>query len=174
MNVENQVFLTYLILNIDNKFEKIIFFSPYLHQDFYQTLIKCSSNFTPMNKNRDISQGGDIVLIKEKIFKDENFEKSEPERETIESVEKLKQPHEHNSDYPVVNTIEDLGEKGTMDPRVQTMFKRSTHSNISMFIFRQDYYELPNKLFAPTVTYIMYSNQIFSEMFKTCKKTMHL
>ena len=31
------------------------------------------------------------------------------------------------------------------DPRVQAMFKRSRHNNLSIFIFSQDYYELPKK-----------------------------
>ena len=31
------------------------------------------------------------------------------------------------------------------DPRVQAMFKRSIHTNLSIFIISQDYYELPKK-----------------------------
>ena len=31
------------------------------------------------------------------------------------------------------------------DPRVQAMFKRSIHNNLSIFIISQDYYELPKK-----------------------------
>ena len=31
------------------------------------------------------------------------------------------------------------------DPRVQFMFKRSRHNNLSIFIISQDYYELPKK-----------------------------
>ena len=31
------------------------------------------------------------------------------------------------------------------DPRVQAMFKRSRHNNLFIFIFSQDYYELPKK-----------------------------
>ena len=31
------------------------------------------------------------------------------------------------------------------DPRVQAMFKRSTHNNLSIFIISQDYYELPKR-----------------------------
>ena len=34
------VFLTNLILNIINKYDKINIYSPSLHQDFYQKLIK--------------------------------------------------------------------------------------------------------------------------------------
>ena len=31
------------------------------------------------------------------------------------------------------------------DPRVQAMFKRSRHNNLSIFIISQDYYELPKR-----------------------------
>ena len=31
------------------------------------------------------------------------------------------------------------------DPRVQAMFKRSRHNNLSFFIISQDYYELPKR-----------------------------
>ena len=31
------------------------------------------------------------------------------------------------------------------DPRVQAMFKRSRHKNLSIFMISQDYYELPKK-----------------------------
>ena len=31
------------------------------------------------------------------------------------------------------------------DPRVQAMFKRSSHINLSIFIISQDYYELPKR-----------------------------
>ena len=31
------------------------------------------------------------------------------------------------------------------DPRVQAMFKRSRHNNLSIFIISQEYYELPKK-----------------------------
>ena len=32
-----------------------------------------------------------------------------------------------------------------VDPRVQAMFKRSRHDNLSIFIISQDYYELPKR-----------------------------
>ena len=31
------------------------------------------------------------------------------------------------------------------DPRVQALFKRSRHNNLSIFIISQDYYELPKR-----------------------------
>ena len=52
------------------------------------------------------------------------------------------------------------------DPRVQAMFKRSRHNNLSIFIISHDYYELGKKQYAEMLISIIYSNQIISEMFK--------
>ena len=43
------VYLTNLILNIINDYDKIIIYPPSLHQDSYQKLIKCFSNYIPIN-----------------------------------------------------------------------------------------------------------------------------
>ena len=43
------VFLTILILNIINEYDKIYIYSPSLHQDLYQRLFKCFSNYIPIN-----------------------------------------------------------------------------------------------------------------------------
>ena len=41
--------------------------------------------------------------------------------------------------------MDDLYEKEINNPRVQAMFKRSRHKKLSIFIFSQDYYDLPKK-----------------------------
>ena len=41
--------------------------------------------------------------------------------------------------------LDDLNEKEMKDPRVQSMFERSRHSNLSIFVSSQNYYELPNR-----------------------------
>ena len=43
------VFLTNLILNIVNDYDKIYIYSPSLHQDLYQKLSKCYSNYIPIH-----------------------------------------------------------------------------------------------------------------------------
>ena len=43
------VFLTNLISNIINEYDKIYIYSPSLHQDLYQKLIKCFRNFIPIH-----------------------------------------------------------------------------------------------------------------------------
>ena len=41
--------------------------------------------------------------------------------------------------------LNDLNEKEMNDPRVQAMFQRSRHNNLSISIISQDYYELPKR-----------------------------
>ena len=43
-NVGKSVFLTNLSLNLVSDYDKICIYSPSLHQDLYQKLIKCFSN----------------------------------------------------------------------------------------------------------------------------------
>ena len=55
----------------------------------------------------------------------------------------MKIPQEHEGGGIVI--LDDLNEKEMNDPRVQAMFKRSRHKNLSVFIFSQDYDELPKQ-----------------------------
>ena len=54
---------------------------------------------------------------------------------------KFPQEYENNS----IIILDDLNRKEMHDPRVQAMFKRSTHKYLSIFIISQDYYELSKK-----------------------------
>ena len=56
-------------------------------------------------------------------------------------IEELKYPQE--SDDGGIIILDDLIEKEMNNPRVQAMFKRSRHKNLSIFIISQDYYVLP-------------------------------
>ena len=44
-----------------------------------------------------------------------------------------------------MSMLHDLNEKEIYNLRVQSMFKRSSHKNLPIFIVNQDYYELPKK-----------------------------
>ena len=48
------VFLTNLILNSFNEYDKIYIYSPSLHQDLYRNLITCFSNYIPNHINPNI------------------------------------------------------------------------------------------------------------------------
>ena len=55
----------------------------------------------------------------------------------------MKFPQEYD-DGGIIN-LDDLNEKKMNDPRVQAIFKRSRHINLSVFIISQDCNELPKR-----------------------------
>ena len=137
------VFLTNLILNIFKKYDKKYIYSPSLHQDLYQKLIKCFSNYIPINIIPNIINETDIDIVIEEIVNNKDFEKSLTEIETFDNIEDLKFPQEYENNSIII--LDDLNQKEMDDPRVQAMFKRSRHNNLSIFIISQDYYELSKK-----------------------------
>ena len=159
------VFLTNLILNIINKYDKIYIYSPSLHQDLYQELIKCFSKYIPIHIIQNILNEEDIDIVNKEIVNDKDFEKSDTEIEIYERMEDLKFPQYYENKSII--TLDDLNQKEMDDPRVQAMFKRSRRNNLSIFIISQNYYELSKKQYAAMVISIIYSNQVSLEMFKT-------
>ena len=127
------VFLTNLILNI-NEYDKIYIYSPSLHQDLYQKLIKCFSNYIPIHIIPYILNEADIDIVIEEIINNKDFEKSNTEIETYESIEDLKFPQEYENNSIII--LDDLNQKGMDDPRVQAMFKRSRH-NIFIYFYNK-------------------------------------
>ena len=79
-------FLTNLFLNL-NEFDKIYIYSPFLHHDLHQTLIKCFTNFISITTISKIFNEEVLYLIIEEAFNDKNFEKLEIEIKTNESKE---------------------------------------------------------------------------------------
>ena len=136
------VFSRNLILNIIDEYNKIYIYSPNLHQDLYQKLIKCFTNCIPIHIIPNILNEEDMDLIIEEVINNKDFEKSDTEIETYEQIE-LKFPQECDDGGIII--LDDLNEKELNDPRVQAKFKRSRHNNLSIFIISQDYYELPKK-----------------------------
>ena len=143
-NVGKSVIPTNLILNIFNEYKKIYNYSPSLHQDLYQKLIKCFSNYIPINKIPNILNEIDIDIVIDELVSNQDFEKSDIEIETYESIEELKFPQEYDDGGIII--LDDLNEKELNDPHVQAMFKRGRHNKVSKFIISQDYYELPKKI----------------------------
>ena len=86
------VFLTNSILNIINEYNKIYIYSPSLHQDLYQKLIKCFSNYIPIHIIPNILNEEDLDVVIENIVNNKDFEKSDTEIETYESIEELNFP----------------------------------------------------------------------------------
>ena len=142
-NVGKSVFLTNLILNIINEYDKIYIYSPSFDQDLYQKLIKCFSNHIPIHITPNILNEEDIDIVNEEVNNNKDFQKSDIEIETFDNVEELKYPQEYGNNSIII--LDDLNQKEMDDPRVQAMFKRSRHNNLSIFIISQDYYELSKK-----------------------------
>ena len=63
------MFLTNLILNI-NEYNKIYIYSPSLHQDLYQKVIKCFSNYIPIHIIANSLNEEDINLVIDEIVKE--------------------------------------------------------------------------------------------------------
>ena len=73
----------------------------------------------------------------EEIVNDKDFQKSDTEIETYESIEDLKFPQEHQNNSIII--LDDLNQKEMDDPRVQAMFKRSKNEILSISIISPDY-----------------------------------
>ena len=136
-------FLSNIILNIINEYDKIYIYSPSLHQDLYQKLIKCFSNYIPIHIIPNILNEEDIDILIDELVNNKDFQKSDIEIETFNNIEELKYPQEYENNSMII--LDDLNQKEMDDPRVQAMFKRSRHNNLSIFIISQDYYELSKK-----------------------------
>ena len=85
----------------------------------------------------------DIVIVIDEIVNNKDFQKSDTEIETNESIEEIKFPQEYENRSIII--LDNLNQKEMDDPRVQAMFKRSRHNNLSIFRISQDYYELSKK-----------------------------
>ena len=126
------VFLTNLVLNIIKEYDKIYIDSPCLHQDLYQKLIKCSSNYIPINIIPNILNEEEIDTVIDEIVNNKDFNKSDTEIETYETIEKLKYPQEYENNSIII--LDDLNEKKINKDKIQAMFKRGRHNNLSIFI----------------------------------------
>ena len=137
------MFLTNSILNIINEYNKIYIYSPSLHQDSCQKLLKCFSNYIPIHIIPNILNEEDIDIVIDEIVNHKDFEKSDTEIETYESIEELKFPQEYEKNSIII--LDDLNEKEINNDKIQAMFKRGRHNNLFIIIISQDYYELPKK-----------------------------
>ena len=112
-------------------------YSPSVHRNLYQSLIECFSNCIPIQIISDILNEEDIDVVIDKIVDDKIFQKPDMEIEIYESMEKLKNPQEHEDGGIIM--LDDLNEKEKNDPRLQAMFKRFCHHNLPIFIISRDY-----------------------------------
>ena len=76
------VSLTKLISIANDDSGKLYIFSPSLHQDLYQKIIKCFINSIPIKLIQNIIKEEDLDLLIEGTVNHKNFGKSETEIET--------------------------------------------------------------------------------------------
>ena len=79
------------------------------------------------------------------MINDKDFQKSDTEIETFDNIEELRFPQEYENNSIFI--LDDINEKEINNDKIQAMFKRGLHNNLSIFLFNQDYYELPKLTF---------------------------
>ena len=113
----------------------------------------------------------DSDLLIEEIVNDKIFEKLEREIETFETKDETKYPQNYKSDCLIFINIVELNE---LDKKIlQALFRRSRHNYMSILTFSQEYCKLPKKLLELIESYVKFSNQTFSEMFRIPINTRH-
>ena len=136
-----------ILFNIINEFDKIYIHSPTIHQPNYQKLIKCFQNFLPLNVIDNILQADidleDLDDIIEELVNDEDFITSEIEIEFYDNIDEMKDANEYDSEKHNVIILDDLSKDQLNDKKVQMLFKRGRHNNISVFVISHGFYELP-------------------------------
>ena len=106
-------------------------------------IFECFSNYIPIHIIPNILNEEDIDLVIEEVINNKDFEKSDIQIETFESIGELKFPHEYENNSTII--LDDLNEKQIDNDKIQAMFKRGRHNNLSIFIISQGNYELPKK-----------------------------
>ena len=125
------VFLTNLILNISNEYDKVYIYSPSLHQYIYQKLNKCFNFYIPTHIIPNILNEEDIDVVNDEIVNIKDFPKSDTEIETFDNLDELKFPQDYEKNSIFI--LDDLNEKETNNDKIQAMFKRGRH-NIIYFL----------------------------------------
>ena len=142
-NVGKSVFLTNLIINNFNEYDKIYVFLPSIHQDLYQKLIKCFSKYIPFHIIPNNLNEEDFDIVIEEIVNNKDFEESDTEIETFDNIEELKYPQEYENVSIII--LDDINQKEIKIDKIPAMIKRKRHKHFFIFIISQDYYELPKK-----------------------------
>ena len=123
--------------------DKIYIHSPILLQDLYENIKKSFSNCIPIHTIPINLNEEDIDTVIDEIVINADFQKSDTELETFDRIEGLKNTQEFEINS-IIN-LDHLNEKEINNDKIQAMFKRGRLNNLSIFIFSQDYYELPKK-----------------------------
>ena len=99
------MFLTNLILNIINDYDKIYIYSTCLYQDLYQEIIKFFSKFIPIQIIPNIVNEEDKDIVIDEIVNNKDFGKSDTEIETYESIQELKFPQKYDRGIYILDDL---------------------------------------------------------------------
>ena len=74
----------------------------------------------------------------------------------------MKDPQEYESDIHTLIILDDSNKHQLQDPRVQIIFKRGRHNNVSIFVLSHGFYELPKDTIREnsTITHHFITNNI--------------
>lgn len=152
---------THLLMNILNMipFDKLFLFSRSIHQDYYQTLIRCHENFLPRNVIENIfneppKSMEELDQIINEIVNDEEFETSETEFESHDSLQELKDPSEIDETSNNVIIFDDLIDEKQSD--ISKYFTRGRHNNINTFYLSQSYFQIPRKTIRGNCNFLIF------------------
>ena len=76
-------------MKIVNDYDNFYIYSPSLHQDLNQKVIKCFSNYSPIHLFPNILNEEDIDIVIDEKVNDKQFRKSDSEKDTHETIEEL-------------------------------------------------------------------------------------
>ena len=79
----------------------------------------------------------------EEIIIDEDFESSHIECNSYENIDELKNPQDYDPNIHNVIVLDDLNKQQLNDEKVQMLFKRGRHNNLSLFVVTHGFFELP-------------------------------
>ena len=126
---------------------KYTFIQPQFINQTYQKIIKCFQNFLPLNiiykilqKNVSLEELDDVIEV---IVNDEDFISSETECEVYDNIDELKNAQEYDGEKHSKIILDDLSKDQLNDKRIQMLFKREKHNNLSVFVITHGFYELP-------------------------------
>ena len=134
-----------ILFDIITDFNKIFIYSPTIHQPVYQTLIKCLESFIPLNVIKNVLELKisleELQPLIEEIINEEDFESSQIECESYDNIDELKNAQEYDPYKHNVIILDDLNKEQLNDKRVQMLFKRGRHNNLSVFVITHGFYE---------------------------------
>ena len=100
---------------------------------------ECFSNYIPFHVISNIQNEKVTDILIDEIINIKNFLKSDTEKRPNESIEELEYPQDYDDGDESIS--DDLDENEMNNPRVQAIFKRYRHNNLSILILSHDYYE---------------------------------